>query len=300
MRTLEKDSFEKAKLWINVNGRPLEKARLRVIFEGASSDETLSALKAFQNEDGVFGHAIEPDLRTPDSSVLGTSIAFQILRSLPVEQAIKDISFPAIQFLLSSYDFKEMSWRIIPRSAEFFPHAPWWNQAGREEYFSGFHLNPTAEILGYLPKFDPALGERVLKELRNIKEIEMHDFLCCKRLSESSNLSDSFKQNLLTQLDRLLDSCVVRDPQKWSGYGLRPLQVADSPNSIFINKLQESEVENNLDYEIDTQNVSGVWLPTWTWRDKFPNEWEKAKNEWSGIITLEKLVILKKFGRIES
>ena len=143
MRTLEKDSFEKAKLWINVNGRPLEKARLRVIFEGASSDETLSALKAFQNEDGGFGHAIEPDLRTPDSSVLGTSIAFQILRSLPVEQAIKDISFPAIQFLLSSYDFKEMSWRIIPRSAEFFPHAPWWNQAGREEYFSGFHLNPT-------------------------------------------------------------------------------------------------------------------------------------------------------------
>lgn len=307
MRTLEKDSFEKAKLWINVNGRFLEKARFSAIFDGVHPGETLSALKVFQNEDGGFGHAMEPDLRTPDSSVLGTSIAFQILRSFPVVQYAHDITLPAIKFLLSNYDSKQMSWRIIPQSAENSPHAPWWNQAGREEYFSGFHLNPSAEILGYLYDFMEqipneiisSLSVKIIEELNNLKEIEMHDFLCCKRLSESSNLSDSFKQNLLTQLGRLLDSCVVRDPREWSGYGLRPLQVVDSPNSTFYNKLRNS-IEENLDYEIDTQDASGGWFPTWTWRDTFPKEWEKVKNEWAGIITLEKLIILKRFRRIES
>ncbi len=28
------------------------------------------------------------------------------------------------------------------------------------------------------------------------------------------------------------------------------------------------------------------------------NEWEKAKNEWKGIMTIEKLIVLKNFDRI--
>ncbi len=299
MKYLSKRSFEKAKKWIQENARPLEKACLGFYFDGIGSNEVLSTLKVFQNKDGGFGHALEPDLRTPDSSVLATSIAFQILRSLPVEQSVSYIASSAIQFLLRNYDSGRMSWRIIPQSAENFPHAFWWDQIGREEVFSGFHLNPTAEILGYLPEFNPALGERVLSALRNLKEIEMHDFLCCKRLSESTHLDNLFRQSLFVELKRLLDSCVVTDSSKWNGYGLRPLQVANSPDSIFFERLQKP-VEENLDYEIDTQDESGVWLPTWSWGDKFPDDWEKAKTEWTGIITLEKLVLLKRFGRIES
>jgi hypothetical protein len=299
MRYLSKESFEKARKWIERNGRPLEKARLGFYFYGAKGSEVLSALKAFQNEDGGFGRALEPDLRTPESSALATSIAFKILKSLPAEQSAGEISFLAIQFILRNYDSDQMTWRIIPESAENSPHAPWWDQVGKKDKFSGFHLNPTAEILGYLPEFNPALGERVLSELRNLKEIEMHDFLCCKRLFESTNLDNLFRESLLAELKRLLNTCVVTDSSKWNGYGLRPLQVADSPDSIFFEILQKS-VEENLDYEIDSQDENGIWIPTWSWGDRFPDDWEKAKTEWTGIITLEKLIQLKKFGRIEN
>jgi len=135
--------------------------------------------------------------------------------------------------------------------------------------------------------------------LRNLKEIEMHDFLCCKRLLESTRFDNLFRQSLLVELKRLLDSCVVTDLSKWGGYGLRPLQVADFPASIFFESLQKS-VEENLDFEIDTQGENGTWQPTWSWGNKFPDDWERAKIEWTGIITLEKLIQLKRFGRIEN
>lgn len=306
MKKLTKESFEKAKRWILENGRPLEKALMKFHFDSESSQRGIDALKTFQNKDGGFGNAIEPDLRTSASSILGTSIAFQVLRSLMDENKDLNIVKSAIQFILKNYNETDQSWRIIPNEAENLPHAPWWNQTGREGNFQGFHLNPTAEILGYLYDYKDfvsdemlwTLSARVLNGLKSLREIEMHDFLCCKRLFESNNLVDTFRQEVESELIRLLDSCIVKDSAKWGGYGLRPLQVADSPDSVFFNKLQES-VEENLDYEVDTQDSSGVWFPTWSWGDNFPDEWNKAKKEWMGIVTLDKLNLLRKFGRIE-
>jgi hypothetical protein len=306
MKKLTKESFEKAKNWVEENGRPLEKARLEFIFDDADAKKVVDTLKTFQNKDCGFGNAMEPDLRTPVSSILGTSLAFQILRSLKYEGDSLNVAKSVIQFILKNYNETDQSWRIIPKEAENSPHAPWWNQTDREDNFQGFHLNPTAEILGYLydckdvvtSELISLLSSKVLTELKNLKEIEMHDFLCCNRLFESKNLANTFKQEIESELARLIDSCVVKDSSKWGGYGLRPLQVADSPDSVFFNKLQK-QVEENLDYEIDSQDSSGVWLPTWSWGDNFPNEWEKAKDEWTGIITLEKLLLLKRFGRIK-
>jgi len=306
MKILQKESFEKAKNWILENGRPLEKMLVKFHFDDGSFQEVISALKTFQNDDGGFGNAMEPDLRTPVSSILGTSIAFQVLRSLKIEAGNLDFAKSAVQFILKHYDETNQSWRIIPKEAENSPHAPWWNQTNREDNFQGFHLNPTAEILGYLYDYKDivsaeiisSLSAKVLTELKSLNEIEMHDFLCCKRLHESKNLADAFKHEIGSELIRLLDSYVVKDSSKWGGYGLRPLQVADSPDSVFFNKLQKL-VEENLDFEIDTQDSSGVWLPTWSWGDSFPDEWNKAKKEWTGIITLDKLKLLKNFGRIE-
>ena len=95
MKYLSKESFKKALKWIKQNARPLEKARLRFYFENDAVDEVKTELEKFQNTDGGFGHALEPDLRTPNSSVLATSLAYQI-------QNIES----ANQYLLNNYDKK--------------------------------------------------------------------------------------------------------------------------------------------------------------------------------------------------
>jgi len=304
MKRLSKDSFEKARRWINSNARPLEKALFSFHFENGNAKIVLQGLKIFQNADGGFGNALEPDLRTPSSSVLATSLAFQILRTIKADNSDHLVK-SGIEFLLKNYDEKVQSWRIIPLEAEDSPHAPWWNQKERESHFAGVNLNPTAEILGYLYDYKDIvenqmvadLTSTVLDRLSKFTEIEMHDFLCCKRLLESNNLDQTNKQKLQGELVRLADSCILKDSSKWDGYGLRPVQVADSTNSPFISQFQ-STVEENLDYEIDKQNIDGVWEPTWSWGDNYSDEWEVVKKEWAGIITLDKLVLLRKFGRL--
>lgn len=305
MKTLSKDSFEKAEKWMYNYARPLEKALFGFHFENGDTEFVLQELKTFQNADGGFGNALEPDLRTSSSSVLGTSLAFQILRTIKANNG-DDLIKSEIEFLLKNYDEKIQSWRIIPSEAEDSPHAPWWNQKERENHFTGFNLNPTAEILGYLYDYENLVENRliddltlkVLDETSQLTKIEMHDFLCCRRLLESSNLDQTHKHKLQSVLGHLVDSCVLKDSSEWDGYGLRPVQIADSPNSPFISQLQ-SVVEKNLDYEIKKQNIDGVWEPTWSWGDNYLSEWEVAKKEWTGIVTLDKLVLLDKFGRLE-
>ena len=142
------------------------------------------------------------------------------------------------------------------------------------------------------------VSDRVLSELENLTGIEMHELLCCLRLLHPTKMPREYRDQLHAKLNEPIKSAVVCDAERWKGYNLRPLQVVHSPESPFMAGLEKA-VTANLDYEIASQNSDGSWTPTWSWDDTFPEEWAKAKVEWSGVITLEKLLTLKRFGRIE-
>jgi hypothetical protein len=304
MRTLTSEAFEASKKFIATTARALERALFHYEYLNGPKEAVLNALREYQNEDGGFGNALEPDLRTPESSVICTSIAFQTLRSLDVP-ADHDLVVCGINYLVSKFEEGQCGWRIIPASAENYPRAPWWYQAGHEAQFSRFSLNPTAEILGYLEDnrhqvsqdLITMVWDRIFDELDNTTELEMHELLCCLRLYKTANLPTNCRARLHDHLRRFIATTVATDPKQWRGYSLRPLQVIDSPESPFMAELSDS-VAANLDYEIASANVDGSWTPTWSWDDAYPDVWSMAKQEWSGVITLEKLLILKRFGRI--
>ena len=54
-------NFEKAARFIWENGRLLERRLFDYYFRGGSREGVLSAIRAYRNEDGGFGHALEPD-----------------------------------------------------------------------------------------------------------------------------------------------------------------------------------------------------------------------------------------------
>jgi len=155
-----------------------------------------------------------------------------------------------VQYFIETLDQSEAHWRIIPKSAESSPHAPWWKQEEREEEYTRFALNPTAEILGYLLEYGGATlrGERILLEitdrvldvLRSLASIEMHDLLCCLRLLNSENLPPSVRECLQDELGRLLPEAVATTPEQWREYGLRPLLVIRNPSSPFIKGLERA------------------------------------------------------------
>ncbi|NOK62035.1 MAG: hypothetical protein GFH27_549321n22 [Chloroflexi bacterium AL-W] len=302
---LRKESFVTAQCFIEANARPLDVALWRFYFSEASTESVLSVLRRYQNPDGGFGHALEPDLRATESSALCTSIAFQIFRTIAAKPDDSMVA-QAVSYLLRTLDRARRHWRIIPTSADASPHAPWWNQAGREDTFNSFSLNPTAEILGYLYDFPEhvsaeivsLVSDRVMVHLSDLDTIEMHELLCCLRLLQTRNLPQTVREQVRHKLTELIKETVACDPTQWKGYSLRPLQVVQSPDSPFMDGLEEA-VDANLDYEIASQSKDGSWTPTWTWGDAYPDDWKKARLEWSGVITLEKLLKLTAFNRIE-
>ena len=49
-------NYNKARSFVYKNARPLDLARWKYLFEGGSKEDVLTALAAYQNEDGGFGH----------------------------------------------------------------------------------------------------------------------------------------------------------------------------------------------------------------------------------------------------
>ena len=82
MKKLTQSAFQRAKNFIMDQGRALDQRRFEFHFEDGSADAVLAALTLYQNDDGGFGHSLEPDIRTPFSSAIVTTVGFQILREI--------------------------------------------------------------------------------------------------------------------------------------------------------------------------------------------------------------------------
>lgn len=304
-RMLDERSFANASRFLVEQARPLEAARFRFHFEEGSRDSVLAGLGAYQNEDGGFGNALEPDLRAPESSAIATSLAFQVLRELGAVQD-RRLAGRALRYLLETFDRETGGWRIVPPSTDARPHAPWWQQAGRDHDYDDFGLNPNTELLGVLyerraavpPETLEAVTRAVLGRLTVPGDLEMHDLLCCLRLDRTPDLPDELARAVRAKIDDSLPGGVGRDREAWASYSLRPLQVVRSPTSPFLPGFEDA-VELNLDYEIETQQPDGSWIPPWTWGDAWPDVWPVARREWSGVLTLRNLRTLRTFGRIE-
>ncbi len=307
MKRLSKARQAKARDFIMTQARPLEQALYRFEFEGGSREAVLNALKPYQNPDGGFGRALEPDLRAPESSVVATLQALHIFSTLktPTEQAMVR---ETLAYLSASYDDATAVWRIIPPTTDAHPHAPWWDQATLNEAFRGFRLIPRAEVLGYLYAFDArsfppdrrlVVAREVVRDLESTADSDVGMAVeGCARLYEGRALPPEIKGRLHARLVKLIPGAVEQDPAKWKQYCLKPLWLVRTPESPFARLLTDS-VERNLDYEVEGQSADGSWGPNWTWYGKYPETWPIAEGEWRGVLTVRTLETLRAFGRME-
>ncbi|MCB2361689.1 hypothetical protein, partial [Clostridium estertheticum] len=83
---------------------------------------------------------------------------------------------------------------------------------------------------------------------------------------------------------------------EWINYVPTPLKFINLDSKNFFG-IEGKFIDQNLDYLLDRLEEDGKILPTWQW-DKYLEEWEIAKIEWMGILTLEALLSLLKFRRI--
>src|ERR1700677_1640572 len=144
---LTRDRFEAARAFVDEHARPLDAALLRHGLGEGPSEAALVALIAFQNGDGGFGHGLEPDMRSPASTAIATSIGMRLLARIGAP-AHHPTVVGAIEWLADAMDAEGGVWPIVGPDVALAPHAPWWTWSeGLAANWNGFRFNPTAEIL---------------------------------------------------------------------------------------------------------------------------------------------------------
>ncbi len=287
----------------------MERALFEHRFEGASAEGALAELMRFQNDDGGFGQALEPDLRTPSSSALATGIGLQIARELGCT-ADHAMVRSGVAYLRATVDDDTRVWRVLPADKNAFPQAPWWRDedGSLTRLFDGFRIIPRALILGSLHHYAALLPMDWLDAIteETVKYIEMVELLgegggsdleYAISLAGANNLPQGYVTRLRTRIQKAISAAVVRDPARWGTYCITPLRIVPSPKSIGADLIQD-ELQLHLDYQIAHQTSEGTWDPTWSWGNVYPEVWEQAKLEWRGQLTLETLTQLRAFGRI--
>ncbi len=305
-RRLSREAQAAAQAFIFDQGRALEQAKYAFYFGDGDAGPVIEALAAFQNPDGGFGYALEPDLRLEGSSVIATTVGLQTLREFRVS-GDHPLVKGALGYLLATYDSAQRVWPIIPSNIDDAPHAPWWVYSeDLAERWGGFLVNPRAEIVGYLHDYADLVPVDLTEQLTaaviayldvHADQVGMFDLLCYIRLVETESLPAETRAQLVEALTPLVDALVVKDSAKWDSYVLTPLEVVEHPDAPFA-ELLAAPVAANLDFEVDRQGPDGAWGPTWSWGELHPEAWAQAKQEWSGIITLRKLRALERFGRL--
>lgn len=303
MAMLSHDAYARAATFLREEARELEAARFRHTFEGAAPEQALEVLGAYQNGDGGYGRALEPDVRTPSSSALATSRALLHLAELGAARDHPQVR-AADAYLERSMDPERWVWRIIPEDAGAYPHAPWWGEAGLEDRFGGFVVNPRAAVVGGLLSFQDALDQSWLSGVAEdtvraveTRELDMHELMAALALLEAPGLAVASRARVRAACEQAAQRLVPRDPDAWWSYGLQPVTVAPRPESP-LHHLFSDVVHANLDVLIEQQGDDGAWSPAWSW-EAYPEAWAEARREWQGVLTLEALSTLRAYGRIE-
>lgn len=284
--------------YMQTYARKLDLRLFEYLFKGAGTQPVVDELLKFQNADGGFGKALEPDLRLPDSSVLATTVALQYLEKIDADA--DELVGKAIRYLVRSYDGSKQRWINIPSTADEHPRAPWWNYKGALE--SVEWGNPSAEVLGYLLKYaarvnDSSLianvSKQAIQRLNEINAPEQHEVMCYTRLYQHAD--EDLQSKLYERLAAQIKELAKINQKDWEGYVATPLTFVDSPESPFASLFDKQVLMDNANFIKDKMVNGNHWEPTWEW-GQFEDEWAQAKQDWSGKLTVENLELLRAFG----
>lgn len=292
-------TFETADTFLLRDARLLERRLFSAVFLGGPRSGVVAALLGYQNEDGGFGQALEPDVRAPVSLPIFVDTALGVLGSLGgrlVDPAEASMLLAACDYLSRVAADAGAGGAVAPASPviQQWPHAEHWS-----EWTYVPALNPTAGIVGRLhqlgvdhPWRDQA--EAWCWERLDAGDVPMDAHTLIEVLAFLDHVPDRDRADahaaaLAERFDQV--AMLQLDPDA-EGYGLTPLQLAPTPESRWRRLFDDKQIEGHLDRLAGEQEADGGW----------PLRWEPpsqaAVAEWRGVVTLGALRTLVAYGRM--
>ena len=301
MERIDRDDVLRITQQMERIARPLDWARWQAWRGHATWSDVVPHLAAFQNADGGFGHGIEPDVWHPASSPLATTIGVQYALSigLPMHHAVVQ---QAMTYLVGAYDAAG-KWHPMTTGVHDYPHAPWWHpdpQIGTNALDNDWP-NPTVEIIGYLSSSHGVevdmtdVHETLVRHICHAEAMEPHALACYVRAYPW--LPEEVQVCVYPHVVRLLHGTIHPNPTDWLRvYVPTPLDYVQTPLSPFFAECA-ALVDIQLSQWRDHVRHVGLWTPTWEW-GTYGDEWPTAQAWWTGKLTVERMMLLDRFGMI--
>ena len=275
--------------------RLIDRLRAQVLLRGGAAESVVAALRPYQNEDGGFGHALEPDLRGPVSQPQPVEVALRILAEVGAREVDqRGAMLQRVCDYLATITTAEGGVPFVLPSVRAHPHAPWWETDDDPPA----SLNPTAAIAGLLHQAGvahPWLARATAYCWKGLAEVDLRDgyvlrsaLLFLDHVPERGRAEETLKRVAEQMRARKL---VALDPAA-GGHVHTPLDMAPAPTMLARRLFSDAQIAAHLDALEAAQQEDGGWLvgwPAWT---------QTAGLEWRGWATVRALAILRAYGRI--
>ena len=272
------------------HARLIDRHRFAHLFLGADAAPVVRALRAHQNPDGGFGHALEPDIRTPSSQPGAT---MHVLEMLAEAGAFDDPMVGDVCEFLATITRDDGGVPFVLASAMEHPHAPWWQPADESSVIqTAAHAAVLLEQRRAHPWLDGATA------------------FCWERI-ESGRVDGAYglryavafldavpdEARAVAALDRIgprlvEEGLVALDPATLAGETFTPLQYSPRPELRSRRMFAAEAIDAHLDVLAAGQQHDGGWTFPW------PAWCPAAELDWRGYVTIDALKVLRANGRL--
>ncbi|MGO8888282.1 MAG: hypothetical protein ACLQB1_00985, partial [Streptosporangiaceae bacterium] len=300
--------FNAAAAFVAANARVLDRRRFQRLFEDGPvlrSAPVRDAVAAYRNDDGGFGHALEPDCRAPGSQPAATEMALRVMDEADAWD--EDLVRGACDWLMAvapaegGAAFVEAN----PRSLADWPHAPWWvPEEGHPASLiatgmiagtlhargvSHLWLDGATEVMwnrigalcwpGGTNPPGPPLAEPSGYEMFGVLRFLQH-------VPDRDRALEAFGRVGPLIIERNL---VALDPEA-PGEVHGVLDFAPEPDSLARSLFDDVTVKAHLDHLAHAQRDDGGWTFNWL-------AWSPAAElDWRGFLTVDALRVLRANG----
>jgi hypothetical protein len=296
--------FSRAADFIWRSARLVDRTRFTALFLHGDREVALAALRGYQNADGGFGNALEPDLRAPMSQPASVRSALDMLDQL--DGVADPMVKRACDYLLTITTADGGVPFMLPAALPY-PRAPWWRTSDDPPASITF----TAPLAALLHKhrvvhawldgatdycwrqvvaFDVAEIEAAVREQRKIGKSYEARAICTflQHAPERRRAEEAFARIGRLVLEHKL---VELDPGAPSE-AHTPLDYAPAPHSLARRLFSDAVIAAHLDALAAAQQPDGGWMFKW-------QAWNPATTlEWRGWLTIETLLVLRAYGRL--
>ena len=286
MTTVDLDAAEQ---FLAADARVLERRQFARLFRDGPAVPVRDAVAAFQNADGGFGHALEPDGRGPESQPAAALTALSVLHDCDAWDAA--LVERTCDWLGRVAPAEGGATFVLP-GVERWPHGPWWRPV------EGLPPSPTTtgQLVAPLlrrgvehPWLDAAVAW-LWQAAEDPRDPDPYDLIGLASFLDATPERERAEAAITALAPHLEQALVPRPGGPPDEH--HPLEYARRPDAVGARVFGPERLAADVDRLDAAQQEDGGWTFSWL-------AWSPvAAVEWRGVVTVDALLVLRAYGRL--